>query len=191
MKTRSRIRLCDIGTCVMLLTSIILPLLHHASALLPTQRSMPFSKHVLLPSLWPVISPSQTNQSSRSSSRSGRTTSELNPTKTPLQERDEQTWKPGSVQDEFGTSALGQVRNLAAIVQKASGKKPSRRGSFVARGRNTGATGSLMKTLERTDAATVGGGDEEEGEGGSAQQQMEHADRTVVTALTRLENDSK
>ena len=175
----------------MLLTSIILPLLHHASALLPTQRSMS-SKPVLLPSR-PVISLlSQANRRSRSRiSRSGRTTSELNPTKTPLQERDEQTWKPGSVQDEFGTSALGQVRNLAAIVQKASGKKPSRRGSFVARGRNTGATGSLMKTLERTDTATVGGADEEEGEGGSAQQQMEHADRTVVTALTRLENDSK
>mmetsp|Transcript_10503 Transcript_10503/g.23547 ORF Transcript_10503/g.23547 Transcript_10503/m.23547 type:complete len:640 (+) Transcript_10503:193-2112(+) len=198
MKTRSRIRRRDInmgmgtGTRIMLLTSInVISLLRHASALLPAQRSMSFSRPVLLPSSRPTTTaPSQTSNGSISSRSRGRsrTTTELNPTKTPLQERDEQTWKPGSVQDEFGTSALGQVRNLAAIVQKASGKRPSRRGSFVARGRNTGATGSLMKTLERTD--TAGGNDDEGGvEDGGAWQQMRENDRTVVTALTRLEND--
>ena len=112
----------------------------------------------------------------------------LGPTKTPLQARDETIWKPGSLRDQFGTSALGQVRNLAAAVQTAGGKKVSRRGIFVARGKNTGGTGSLMKSLEKLDQEDGDGagaeGNDEDGEG-------VQNDKTVVTALTRLENDSE
>jgi len=49
-------------------------------------------------------------------------TTALGPTKTPLQTRDETVWKPGNLRDQFGTSALGQVRNLAAAVQTAAKK---------------------------------------------------------------------
>ena len=77
---------------------------------------------------------------------------------------------------------------MAAAVQTAGGKKVSRRGIFVARGKNTGGTGSLMKSLEKLDQEDDDGagaeGNEEDGEG-------VQNDKTVVTALTRLENDSE
>ena len=124
------------------------------------------------------------------------TTTALNPTKTPLQTRDEEVWKAGSLQDQFGTSALGQVRNLAAAVQTAGGQEPSRRGIFVARGKNTGGTGSLMRSLEpngdqnddnnNNNAAGIVSAKTAEREG----RRMEK-DKTVVTALARLEKDSE
>ena len=114
------------------------------------------------------------------------TTTSLGPTKTPLQARDETVWKPGSLQDQFGTSALGQVRNLAAAVQTAGGKKVSRRGIFVARGKNTGGTGSLMRSLEKLDQTE----DDDAVAGEDGEEDVQN-DKTVVTALTRLENDSE
>lgn len=115
-------------------------------------------------------------------------TTALGPTKTPLQARDETIWKAGNLRDQFGTSALGQVRNLAAAVQTAGGKQVSRRGLFVARGKNTGGTGSLMRSLEKLDGENEdAGGEEVNEEDGEGVQN----DKTVVTALTRLENDSE
>ena len=106
-------------------------------------------------------------------------TTSLGPTKTPLQARDETIWKAGNLRDQFGTSALGQVRNLAAAVQTAGGKEVSRRGLFVARGKNTGGTGSLMRSLEKLDGENedvVEEDKEEDGEGAQNDKNIWEAD---------------
>ena len=145
--------------------------------------------------------PPSATQTTAAATTTTTTTTALNPTKTPLQTRDEEVWKAGSLQDQFGTSALGQVRNLAAAVQTAGGQEPSRRGIFVARGKNTGGTGSLMRSLEPSDNGLNANGDDNADKGTNGEivsaktaeregRRMEK-DKTVVTALTRLENDSE
>ena len=113
--------------------------------------------------------------------------------------------KPKNRIHELHPNPIRPVRNLAAAVQTLdSANRPSRRGLFVARGKNTGGTGSLMRSLERLDAGAddgAGGDNAQEGErgdgrngkgkGGNEKEEGGAAekDKTVVTALTRLEND--